>query len=192
MFEKLLKPEKRTTAARPQPTVSINPLPEGVDPELNRVAHQLLAELILCFPLKQTPRLEWRSYRVTAGMAYYRQGVIGLSYRVLADEASVRSTLTHEFAHMLAVDRYGNRAAGHGSAWREAMRDLGQEPTVHHRYEVERNQKHQRVTYSCLRCGKQLVRSRRLPRKRRYVHANCGGDLRLSKVERVTPSTSAA
>jgi SprT protein len=130
--------------------------------------------------------LVWRGYRVTAGLAYYKTGIIGLSTRVLKDEKSVVDTLTHEYAHLLAVVRGGLRAAGHGPEWQRAMRDLGLEPKVRHNYEVERNTARQTVTYVCVRCGRSVVRNRRLPKRRRYVHANCGGDLRLSKVERIT------
>jgi predicted SprT family Zn-dependent metalloprotease len=145
-----------------------------------------LVQLCAEFPLGYVPELIWRGYRVTAGLAYYRKGVIGLSTRVLKDETSVVDTLVHEYAHLLAVKRHGTRAAGHGPAWQKAMRDLGQEPKVRHNYEVERNVARQSVTYVCIRCGKSIVRARRLPKRRRYIHANCGGDLRLAKVERIT------
>ncbi len=118
-------------------------------------------------------------------MAYYRTGVIGLSPYVLKDEGAVRETLGHEYAHLLAVARHGHRAANHGPLWQQAMRDLGLEPKVRHTYQVERNSPRQQVTYRCLRCQAAIVRSRRLPKKRKYVHAKCGGDLRLERVERV-------
>ncbi len=155
-------------------------------------AEKRLAEMCEAFPLGYTPKVVWRGYRVTAGLAYYRVGVIGLSTRVLKDEKAVIETLVHEYAHLLAVARHGVRAAGHGAAWQRAMRDLGQEPKVRHNYEVERNVARQSVTYLCLRCGKHVVRARRLPRRRKYVHAQCGGDLRLAKVERITVVASDA
>lgn len=155
-------------------------------PELLAAAESCLADLMARHPLPYAPRIEWRNYRVTAGMAYYRIGVIGLSYHVLTTPGMVVDTLTHEYAHLLAVARHGVRAAGHGPAWRQAMRDLGQEPKVRHNYEVVRNERRQRVTYRCLKCGKQFDRPRRLPQHRKYVHASCGGDLRLVSVTRVT------
>jgi SprT protein len=153
---------------------------------LRGIAEERLKQLCEEFPLGYVPQLVWKGYRVTAGLAYYRTGVIGLSTRVLKDEQAVVDTLIHEYAHLLAVVRHGQRAAGHGPAWQRAMMDLGQEPRVRHSYEVERNIARQSVTYVCLRCGRSVVRHRRLPRRRRYVHANCGGDLRLSKVDRIT------
>lgn len=154
-----------------------------ISEQLIDAAEAALAEAITKFPLSYTPRVEWRGYRVTAGMAYYRTGVIGLSERVLTTPEAVRETLLHEYAHLLAVYRHGTKAANHGPAWQKAMADLGLPPTVRHTYAVERNERRQQVTYLCLKCGKEFVRGRRLPRQRKYVHVGCGGDLRLHKVE---------
>lgn len=131
------------------------------------------------------PKVVWRRYRVTAGIAYYRTCIIGLSSIVLKDAEAVRETLLHEYAHLLAVHRHGPAAANHGPAWQQAMRDLGVKPEVRHTYAVERNVARQRVTYVCVRCGAAIVRTRRLPKSRKYVHTDCGGSLRLHMVERM-------
>jgi SprT protein len=138
------------------------------------------------------PRLVWRNYRVTAGMAYFRARMIGLSSIVLKDEVMMGETLVHEYAHLLAVARHGQRGKGHGEAWKQAMRDLGAVPKVRHCYQVERNQARQQVDYQCLQCGATIVRKRRLPGRRRYIHAVCGGDLRLMRVVRVTAEAKSA
>lgn len=132
--------------------------------------------------MNYVPSLQWKAYRVTAGMAYYRKGIIGLSPLVLKDEAAVLETLGHEYAHLLAVARHGTKAANHGPHWQRAMRDLGLEPKVRHTYQVERNAPRQKVTYRCLKCGASIDRARRLPSRRRYLHVPCGGDLRLESV----------
>ena len=163
-------------------------MPVKVAPELRSAAEVELARLVAAFPLPYLPILQWRAYRVTAGMAYYRKGVIGLSTTVLKTEPAVRETLGHEYAHLLAVARHGPKAANHGPHWQRAMRDLGLEPKVRHTYDVERNVTRQQVTYRCIRCGANIIRARRLPKRRRYVHVNCGGDLRLDKVESVRRS----
>ncbi len=149
------------------------------DPELKSLAERLLAELQLKHPLKHPARIEWRAYRVTAGMAYYRLNLIGLSSLVLKTEHAVEDTLIHEYAHLLAFQQAGRRGGGHGAVWQQAMIELGRTPKVRHTYEVTRNTKRQEVGYQCLRCGETIVRSRRLPRRRKYVHAPCGGDLKL-------------
>lgn len=155
-------------------------------------AQKTLAELARDFPLRAKATIEWRSLRVTAGLAIYGKNLIVLSRLVLKDEAAMLQTLRHEYAHLLAVEREGRAAARHGRAWRQAMRDLGEEPRVRHGFEVARNETRQRVTYRCLRCAALIPRARRLPIRRRYVHAQCGGDLALLAVERVTPASSRA
>ena len=149
------------------------------DHHLRSIADQKFAELLAKHPLKRPARLEWRPYRVSAGMAYYKVGVIGLSRYVLTTEEAVVDTLIHEYAHLLAYERAGRRGANHGPDWQKAMTELGRPPKVRHSYSVIRNSKRQEVGYECLRCGETFIRARRLPRRRKYVHAGCGGDLRL-------------
>jgi SprT protein len=148
-----------------------------------QVAQQHLDDLCARFPLGYRPVLQWKRLRVSAGLAYFRQGRIALSSVVLQNEHSVRETLTHEYAHLLAVHRHGQKGAGHGAAWKQAMLDLGAEPKVRHCFDVQRNQPKQKVLYRCVRCQKLIERSRRLPKKRRYLHRDCGGDIRLHSVE---------
>src|SRR5262249_19505947 len=112
--------------------------------------------------------------------------------RVLKDEASVRDTLIHEYAHLLAVHRYGKKGAGHGPEWQHAMREMGLEPKVRHNYHVERNQRHQSVTYRCGRGSKLFVGGRRFPGGARYLHLNCGGELRLLQVQPITSKKAAS
>ena len=133
------------------------------DCDLRLLAQQKFAELCAKHPLKRAPRLEWRPYRVSAGMAYYKLGIIGLSHIVLTTEAAVVNTLIHEYAHLLAYERFGRRGANHGPAWQAAMTELGRPAKVRHNYAVNRNAKRQEVGYECLRCGATFVRARRLP-----------------------------
>jgi SprT protein len=137
------------------------------------------------FPLGRRPELLWKGLRVSAGIAYYRINRIGLSRHLLTDEDRLRSTLVHEYAHLLAFERHGQKSVGHGPLWKQAMHDLGAKPERTHCYEVERNTARQVVTYQCRKCGASILRNRRLPRRRKYVHANCGGGLRLVGVDEV-------
>ena len=146
---------------------------------LKNLAGEILKELLAKWPLGFTPQLVWRNLRVTAGSADMRARCISLSRLLLTDADRLSTTLVHEYAHMLAIMRSGPSAAGHGEAWKKAMRDLGMDPKRTHDYPVCRNQAHQEVSYRCVRCGHLIVRKRRLPSKRRYVHAGCGGALRF-------------
>lgn len=159
---------------------------------LGGFAAALLSDLCARHPLGRTPELVWRKMRVSAGLARYETWQIVLSTLILTDEARVRDTLVHEFAHLLAYARHGRKGAGHGRAWREAMLDLGAKPEVRHRYEVCRNVRRQQVGYVCKRCGSTIVRSRRLPKKRRYLHAACGGAVVFAWAREATPPDSPA
>lgn len=156
------------------------------DGSLAELAEAILDDLCASFPLGYRPAIVWKNLRVTAGIAYYGAGSIGLSRIVLQTGEQLRDTLIHEYAHLLAVARHGPKGAGHGPPWRLAMIELGQEPKVRHSYAVRRNEKRQEVGYACRRCGHVVVRTRRLPRGRRYFHVGCGGFLRLSFVKHVT------
>lgn len=144
------------------------------------------------FPLSYQPKIEWRRYTVTAGMAHYQLGLITLSVHVLREPHHVRETLLHEYAHLLAFDRHGKKGAGHGQPWKKAMRDLGLEPKVHHQYEVNRNQSRQVVRYQCKKCGEIFDRKRRLATKKRYYHRQCGGQIALVEVQKATPGIKSA
>lgn len=134
------------------------------------------------FPLPKRPTLVWKNLRVSAGIARYRTWSISLSRILLNTEERLENTLAHEYAHLLAVHRHGPKAGNHGPHWKEAMRDLGYEPTVRHSYEVERNERRQQAVYQCTRCGAMIPRARRLPKGRTYVHAACGGAVKLKFV----------
>lgn len=144
---------------------------------LSEQANRLLAELQRKHPLQRIVQLEWRSFRVTAGVAYYRRYVIGLSARLLTTEERLRETLLHEYAHLMAVDRYGLQAANHGLEWQAAMRELGLEPVRTHQYEVEPPRQRTETLVRCQRCGFEEVRRRRLMNGRKYIHMGCGGEV---------------
>lgn len=134
------------------------------------------------YPLPHRPLLVWKNLRVSAGIAHYRTYSISLSRILLNTPERLENTLAHEYAHLLAVSRHGLKAGNHGEYWKEAMRDLGCEPSVRHTYEVQRNEQRQQVTYQCVRCGVLIFRARRLSKWRKYVHASCGGAVKLREV----------
>lgn len=155
--------------------------------DLAAFADQILARTLLKHPLKKVPQLAWHRYRTTAGIADFRHWTIRLSVLVLDDPEKLERTLLHEYAHLLAVDRVGRRGSGHGPAWQQAMRDLGQDPVRTHDYACQRNQPRQMVLYKCSRCGMSIPRRRRLPRQRRYLHRACGGEIQLETITLIGP-----
>lgn len=146
---------------------------------------ELLESLCRDFPIGYRPRLVWKNLRVSAGLARYQDQTIVLSAMILTDFERMEGTLKHEYAHLMAVARHGRKAANHGPFWQAAMRELGCEPVVRHSYEVQRNLPRQQVGYLCKKCGAMITRSKRLPRGRKYVHADCGGALKLESVAQV-------
>jgi predicted SprT family Zn-dependent metalloprotease len=162
-----------------------DPSAEPLQSALEHSAGVLLADLVSRFPIGYCPALVWKNLRVTAGSADYRNGIIALSKRLLVDEERLRVTLIHEYAHLLAVARHGRRAAGHGAPWKKAMADLGEVPRRTHDYPVDRNRPRQEVAYRCLKCGQVLLRKRRLPKRRTFVHSGCGGAIRFTGSRKV-------
>lgn len=154
--------------------------------DLQAQAERLLDDLCRQHPIGYRPALLWKNLRVTAGVAYFRAGSIALSRLILVDEERLSVTLRHEYAHLMAFVRHGRKGCGHGETWKAAMRELGLEPTVRHKYEVQRNLARQEVAYACQKCGATITRRRKLPRRRHYVHANCGGALKLRSVHPIT------
>lgn len=145
--------------------------------ELRDHAMEVLSDALRRYPLARPVELEFRPLRVTAGRAQFDRNRIVLSSIVLRDYDSVTTTLLHEYAHLMAYERGGRLGRGHGPMWKEAMRALGLEPQVYHRYQVRRNERRQVVFYRCRKCGSTFERHRRLPKRGRYVHAMCGGEL---------------
>lgn len=143
------------------------------------LAEQLLSELQRAHPLRKPATLVWRNFRTTAGTATYGLNCIALGPKVLATPEQLAKTLRHEFAHLLAFEKYGPGGRGHGAAWCEMMRRLGEEPTVKHRYDCKRNESRFVVRYRCEKCAATFDRRRLFARGRVYVHATCGGRLRL-------------
>ncbi len=160
--------------------------------DIRALADALLQELCVKHPIGYVPKLVWKRLRVTAGTAHYRAGMITLSAIVLCDPERLGITIRHEYAHLMAFVRHGRKGAGHGEPWKNAMRELGLEPKVRHKYEVTRNVARQEVAYACQRCGETFTRKRRLPARRKYVHAKCGGSLKLHSVRSVTAEQTTA
>ncbi len=155
-------------------------------PDIEALAHTILLETCSSHPMGYTPLLEWRRMPVTAGLAIYSKRTIALSTILMIDEERLRTTLLHEYAHLLAFHRAGRKGAGHGPPWRQAMIDLGLDPKVHHNYEVKRNKPKQEVVYKCKKCGLEIIRKRRLTARRRYYHVQCGGQIAFQAIRSVT------
>lgn len=75
-------------------------------------------------------RFEWmkRGCTRTLGQCSYRRKLLRMNpdYVRLCGDDSVKDTVIHEMAHIVAMDRFGER--GHGRAWKVVCRQLGCDP----------------------------------------------------------------
>lgn len=117
-----------------------------------------------------------------AGCAYPKRNLIRLNPRLLTDESRIEDTLAHEYAHLLAYERHGAGIRPHGPEWRAVLRSMGYDPKRCHDY-PEAQTLGARLVYACERCGFAFRRRRRLPTRRTYVHAKCGGRIVLSRCD---------
>src|ERR1700755_1218893 len=84
---------------------------------LAQLANDILHEAVQRFPMSYVPVIKWKKLRVSAGIGHYASGTSGLSSLILDTPEKLRLTLLHEYAHLLAVERHGRKAANHGAYW---------------------------------------------------------------------------
>jgi predicted SprT family Zn-dependent metalloprotease len=143
---------------------------------LQELAEEMLTTLMTACPIGYRPKILWkRQLRVSAGMAYMGRGEIGLSVHLITTPERLQSTLVHEYAHLVAFQRYGRKGLGHGKPWRDAMRELGAPPEVYHRYEVVRNRANNPVHYKCVKCGATFTRRKVIRNLSTVRHRACHG-----------------
>jgi SprT protein len=131
--------------------------------KVRQLLHSLHAE-----KLAREVRVAWNSrLQTAAGRADYREKLISLNPR-LFDHGSgeIDRTLRHELAHLLAQFRAGRRRIDpHGSAWREACRDLGIADEVRcHTLPFTSRTYAARFVYRCPNCRRDFPRVRRVRR----------------------------
>lgn len=98
--------------------------------------------------------------------------------RHIDDEAQVRETIRHEFAHQAAWERY--RDLSHGPLWQTMASYLGCEPTPCSQYDIP---KRHRYEISCASCGwttRRQKRSKLVDAPWRFACAHCGGGLSVA------------
>jgi len=100
------------------------------------------------------------------------------------EEESLVDTFLHELAH--CFDHLANQSGksyrlAHGSGWKAWAEALGIEPVRCGESRQLRSLAESRlkVVAVCERCGFELHRLRRLPRRRRYLHIQCGGRFKV-------------
>lgn len=117
--------------------------------------------------------------------SYHSRGAQPRCIRIqLAQEPdNLIHTLLHEVAHLCDhLVTFQGRAyrGGHGSGWRRWALALNISPSRHgHSPAVAAlHQQRLKIVAVCERCSEPIYRVRRLPRRQRYRHKQCGGLLR--------------
>lgn len=100
--------------------------------------------------------------------------------RRIDDEAQIRETIRHEFAHQAAWERY--RDLSHGPFWQTLASYLGCDPVPCSQYDIPKTD---RYAITCMSCGwttHRQKRSRLVDRPWRYACGQCGGRLSVADI----------
>jgi predicted SprT family Zn-dependent metalloprotease len=133
--------------------------------------------------LEQLARLPVKKSRATRSLgAYVSRGgdPVCIRLQFAQEEEQLKDTLLHEIAH--ACDHLSRRPSGayrcaHGESWRLWASALGAAPQRCGQSDQLNALYRQRLKLVgvCQNCGTKFRRVRRLNRRRRYTHPNCGG-----------------
>lgn len=137
--------------------------------------------------LEQLAVLPVRRSRATRSLGAYvsREGVpVCIRLQFAQESENLKQTLLHEIAHACdhLISQPGRHyRKAHGPAWQLWARALGTTADRRGNSEALRRLHQQRLkpVAVCRRCGAELLRVRRLNRRRSYLHVNCGGQLQL-------------
>lgn len=136
--------------------------------------------------LTRLAALPVRRSRATRSLGSYvsRQGLpVCIRLQFAQEPETLKQTLLHEIAHACdhLSDQYGNRyRRAHGPQWQAWARALGTAAESCGKSEAlnQLYQQRLKLVAVCQTCGTEFRRIRRLNRRRKYFHSNCGGRLR--------------
>lgn len=117
-------------------------------------------------------RYDWQSGR--AGYARYSDFTIGLNGELFVEgrESAKEATLTHEIAHHIAKDVYGEK--GHGSWWKYTMTLLEARAKRCHNYTfIKRAKRAKKYAYVCKDCGYTYRTAKPLKNEAFRFHGAC-------------------
>jgi SprT protein len=131
------------------------------------------------------PTVSYDLKGLAAGQANYQHNRIRLNRELLEKYAAdfIAQTVPHEFAHLVAYQKFGRRIKPHGSEWKSVMVALGAEPSRTHSFKVAPTRRLRRFLYQC-NCPSSSyeltsVRHNRIQRGHIYLCNKCGSSLRL-------------
>ncbi len=150
-------------------------------------ARQKLAELRIkvrkYYGVEIDPEIFFDLRGMAAGQANYRENKIRLNRELLEkyENDFIEQTVPHEYAHLVAYQKFGGRIRPHGKEWRSVMQALGAEPRRTHNYQVSPARTCRRFLYQCNCPGKDYqltsIRHNRIKRGSHYFCSKCKGPL---------------
>jgi len=161
-------------------------MPEPAEhPEL--LVAKKLAELNVrseaLFGVRIEPVISFDLKGQAAGQANYRENKIRFNRQLLEKYAGefVDQTVPHEFAHLVAYQKFGRRIRPHGMEWKRVMEAFGVTPTRTHNFDVSPTRRLKRFHYRCHCSGSDYqlssIRHNRIQRGRIYLCRKCGSAL---------------
>nr|WP_320050994.1 SprT-like domain-containing protein [uncultured Desulfuromonas sp.] len=153
--------------------------------------HRIEQAVAVLVPDGQTFLERIRSVPVKASKAtrslgcYYSRGSEPRCIRLqfVQEPDALRQTFLHEVAHLcdhLLTFQGKMYRGGHGKNWQHWAKSfkISSERCGHSPAVAKLHQERLKVVAVCERCQQPIYRQRRLPSRRQYLHAGCGGRLR--------------
>ncbi|MDP6035916.1 MAG: SprT-like domain-containing protein [Verrucomicrobiota bacterium] len=154
---------------------------------IENLARQKVAELCAkareFYGVEIDPDISFDLRGMAAGQANYRENKIRLNRELLEkyENDFIEQTVPHEYAHLVAYQKFGGRIRPHGKEWRSVMQALGAEPRRTHNYQVSPARTCRRFLYQCNCPGKDYqltsIRHNRIKRGSHYFCSKCKGPL---------------
>ena len=122
-----------------------------------------------------------------AGQANYRATRIRFNQELLRKYKAefINQTVPHEFAHLIAYQKFGRRIKPHGKEWKSVMIELGASPSRTHGFEASSARKLRRFLYQCNCEGSSYeltsIRHNRIQRGQMYICSKCGVPVFMQK-----------
>lgn len=147
---------------------------QGVVDRVGRHVAEELLGILAALPVKPS-----RATGLLGSYAHRGGQALCIRLQPLQERTLMQTTLLHELAHacehLLAADPRRHRCS-HGPAWRAWALAFGIPPSrsSSSRALEELRQQRLKPVAVCARCGRVFHRLRRLPRRRNWVHPECG------------------
>lgn len=156
---------------------------KGLERRIENALASLGYELSLLEGIKSLPVRKSRALRRLGSYVSRSARPVEIRLQFALEEEKLVETFLHELAH--CFDHLTNQAGteyriAHGEGWRNWALALGIRANRCGESEAlsELQQKELKIVAVCSKCGFMLRRLRRLPRRRRYLHKECGGRLK--------------